>query len=653
MKYRVLVTALCMALLTACGGSSTSAPDPIPEPPEPSVPDVNGAKAFPGGLRQSGASAVELFIKNGIYAYTSSPEITLDVSAPEAVSTGGNFSTTNTQEQGVDEADRVEYDGEYLYLATQPEWLSESYAPASVRVLRRNEDFSLTEVNRLRTQEDHNITGMYLHERNLAVVSSGYPIMTFADIAFVPGGGFQDNVAVQIYDVMDPATQTVLADIEIDGWLLASRRIENHLYLVSVYRPDVEGLSYAPDSDEEKIANYQTIINTPITTLMPDINVNGVVSDLNQPEDCFIPENATDKDGFNQLLTITKIDMSQPAQHESICISAMADLSYMSLDHLYLAAQLGNGTSLHKISVAEHLGYQASGEISGMLGWRSLPQLRMSEANGYFRVVTSDFNGESPSHQLQVLKQQGNELVLVAQLPNDQAPEPIGKPREDIYAVRFLQDKAYIVTFERIDPLYVIDLRDNEAPFIAGSLEIPGFSSYLQPLENNYLLGIGQNVETETIPNTGSQPEQRVVTSGLKVSLFDIADPANPIEVGNVSREDTYTPVEYDYRALSILKSGDQYQFAMPTETWGETDGGIGITIWNPQSKLMMMDVNAASGQGSLTVTHELQAQNDPEFYVYGGEDRSVIHGEHVYYIHGNQVWHSLWASDAAIDGPY
>lgn len=653
MKLRVLGISISIALLSACGGSSSRTPTPTPEPPAPTAPEINGARAFSGGLQQSGASAVERFIKNGIYSIAANTYVELDTAAPEAVSGAGGFSTTNTQEQGVDEADRVEYDGNYLYVATQPEWTQENVQPAAVRVLSRNPDFTLSEVNRLETQEEHNITGMYLYQDRLSVVSSGYPIMTFAEIATLPAGGFQENINVLVYDTSNPSEAQLAVDIEIEGWMLASRRIDNHLYVVSAYQPEVEGLTIEPASEDEKIENYNQILQTPISDIMPNLSINGTSQDMNQPEDCFIPEEATEKDGYNQLLTITRIDISQPQNNESVCISALADLSYMSIDNLYLAAQLGEQTSFHKIAINENMTYEASGVVDGMFGWRGNPQLRMSESQGYFRVVTTNFETGEPVHQLHVLQQSGNDLNLVAQLPNEQQPEPIGKPGEDIYAVRFIDDKAYIVTFELIDPLYVIDLENNESPSVAGSLEIPGFSSYLHPLVNGYLLGVGQNVETETIPSTGTQPSQRVVTSGLKVSLFDVSDPSNPRELASVSRDDAYTPVEYDYRALSVLQTGDHYQFAMPTETWSGTEDGVGITIWNPQSKLLMMDVNAASGQGSLTIIHELEANNDPERYVYSGEDRSVIHGDHVFYIHGNQVWHSLWETEASIDGPY
>lgn len=656
MKLRGLGISIAAAFLTACGGSSTSTPEVVVEPPPPApqeVPEINYGRAIAGGLSKPGESAVSLYLKNGVYANLlgSVFQSVTDAAPPAAESSGGGFSTTNTQEQGVDEADRIEYNGSHLFVATQPVWSFDSVTPAGVRVLQRNDDFSLTEVNRLElTEENTNVSGMYLSNSHLSVVSSGYPMMGLAEISILPINT-SDHIDLSIYDVSTPAEAEMASDIDIDGWLIGSRRIDDQIYLISAYRPTYEGLDKIPESDEEKIDSYNQIQASSTQDLIPKITINGNESPLFTAEECYIPERAEDDDGYAQLLSVTKIDVNNPEQFESLCIAAYADLTYMSTENLYLTAQLWPNTAIHKVSIGENLDYQASGEVTGQLGWRGNPQLRMSEADGYFRVVTSDYSEEEPVHSLSIFEQSGTALNEVAKLPNEQQPAAIGKPGEDIYAVRFIQDKAYVVTFERIDPLYVIDLADNTAPSVAGSLEIPGFSSYLHPMENGYLLGVGQDVTAPA--GTGPMPVEPVTTNGMKVSLFDVSDPANPTELTSITRENTYTPVEYDYRALSVLKTGDQYQFAMPTETWGESDDGTGITIWSSHSRLMMMDVNAASGQGSLTITYELEAPSDPEVYIYSGEDRSVIHGEHVYYIHGDQVWHSLWRADSAVNGPY
>jgi uncharacterized secreted protein with C-terminal beta-propeller domain len=327
----------------------------------------------------------------------------------------------------------------------------------------------------------------------------------------------------------------------------------------------------------------------------------------------------------------------------------VADVMYMSPQNLYLTATFEDQTALHKIALDNELSYQASGTVDGIIGWRSAANLRLSEKDGYLRIVSSDYQQADPVHRLSIVNQQGSELQTVAVLPNDTSPEPLGKPGQDIFAVRFFEDRAYIVTFEQVDPLYVLDLANPLAPQLVGALEIPGFSSYLHPLDNQYLLGVGQQVGNN-IPPSGPVPIEPVTQQGMKVSLFDVSDPANPIEVNSVVKESAYTPVEYDYRALAVLNDSGRYKFSMPTEQWGRPE----ITgIWQHSNSLMLLEVDTQAARPELLERATINASNEQEHYIYSGDDRSVIHGEHVYYIHGNQVWHSLWQSDAEVTGPF
>lgn len=674
MIKRAISLSVLLGLLSACGGSDTvSIPEPQPEPPAPAPPKINSPQVIAGNLVQPGAAPFERYLKNGLYSrYAGNERADGDTPAPTlefgGTASSSGFSQTNTAEVGVDEADRIEYDGDILYVATQPVWSEEGVSSASVRVLQRNDDFSMTEINDIAIEsENSNINGMYLYDNRLSVLSSGYPFMTLMDIAsttfFAPEGGWNNSVEVNLFDTSEPAAATEVADISIDGWLVASRRIDSQLYLVTSYNPSVEMPFAYAENDEQRLANYEFLQTLSMSELMPDIRINGIASDLNQPEDCLIPEQATEADGYGNLLTVTRINIEQTSDIESVCMSTLADISYMSTDSLYLAAHLSEGLSLHKIDVAEQFAYAASGEVAGHLWGRDgSPQLRMSEDQGFLRIVTSQWTDEGPQHQFNVLEQDGESLRLVAQLPNEDHPEAIGKPNEDIFAVRFINNRAYIVTFEQIDPLYVIDLSDNTEPFVAGALEIPGFSSYLHPMNNGYLLGVGQDVEEMEIPSTGETPRTLPVTTGVKVSLFDVSDPGNPLELSNVTFEDTYTPVQYDYRALSVLRTDDEYQFAMPLESWQETtvDNGSGegsddqgSTIWLPHNSLLMLQVSAASGAGSMQVVNRMMVENDAEAYTWSGEDRSVIHGDNVFYIHGNHVWHGLWEKESAVNGPY
>ncbi len=386
---------------------------------------------------------------------------------------------------------------------------------------------------------------------------------------------------------------------------------------------------------------------------MPKIYRNGDQGTaLNSTEDCAIPAQATEKDGYAHLLTVSRINLTDPSDIQSSCISSVASMLYMSEANLYLSSSVDNQTVLHKVALDANLTYQATGKIDGIIGWRGAPNLRLSEQNDNLRIVTSDYTSGEPEHKLSILSQQGSELTILATLPNDTSPEPIGKPGEDIYAVRFLGDRGYIVTFERIDPLYVLDLADPSTPKVLGALEIPGFSSYLHPLDNGYLLGVGQQVNINNIPENGEVTDEPVTQEGMKISLFNVSDPTNPVEVNSIVKPSSYTPVEYDYRALSVLNNDGSYQFALPIESWNTPSDEL-VHFWAPSNSLMLLEVDTTSNSPELIQRSEVRPDVSEQPYAYGWEDRSVIHGNNVYYIHGNQVWHTTWAEDAEVFGPF
>jgi uncharacterized secreted protein with C-terminal beta-propeller domain len=643
-----LISSLCIAGLTACSSDKVEE-NPIPN----TVPTINAAVAFSGSLTQVNQTTASRYIKNGIYSGVA--QYTYQTAYPSAPAEAlrDNFSTTNTQEAGIDEADRFEYDGNNLYLAAYAEWKNDQEYPAHVRVLQRNADFSLSQVAEIGiAQENGNIDGIYLNNNRLAVLSSEGYRYTFDSLRFAPWDTYENKFAVELYDTSAVTEPARLRHLQFDGSLLSSRRIGDALYLVSSYTAHVDGLNLNASTDAELLANYRKIVATPDDELMPKVYADGQAKALYSAEDCAIPAQATDKDGYAQLLSIIKINLLEPTEIVASCISAMAELMYMSADNIYLGATVNEQTALHKISLASATpGYQASGLINGAIGWQSQRELKLSERDGFLRVVTTDYSGATSVHHLSVLSQNGSELQVVASLPNKNQPEPIGKPGEEVYAVRFFDDKAYIVTFERIDPLYVLDLSDPYNPMVAGALEVPGFSSYLFPMQNNYLLGVGQQVNAANIPETGSVPEAPVTQEGMKISLFDVNDPANPIEINNIVMAQSYTPVEYDYRALSALNSNGNYQFALPVEQWGQSDAEMGL--WWNQSSLLLLQVDTNTGQPTLVQNKQVLVPNPADYYIYGGDDRSVIHGEHVFYIHGNQVWHSLWNDDLKPQGPY
>jgi hypothetical protein len=656
----VVIILILVFVLAACSdeAAQVTAVPIIEIPTEP--PQLNSATSFDGPLVKAGQQSVSRFIKNGIYsaAFEYANNLKEGVAEPTVSQDSANnhFSTTNTQESGVDEADRIEYDGNILYLAAYPQWGEGATYQSKVRVLERQNDFSLNTVSELPlVDKNSNIEGIYQHNERLAVLSINTQYYTIDTLFFAPEpwAPNESKLTLDIYDTALPSHLSIVSHIKIDGVMVSSRRIGDDLYLVTSYTAYIEGLNPNASTEQELLANYLTILNTLDSQLMPQIYRNGDQgTPLNSTEDCVIPAQATDKDGYAHLLTISRINLTDPNDIQSSCISSLASMVYMSEANLYLSASVDNQTVLHKVSLDANLTYQASGKVDGIIGWRGAPNLRISEQDDNLRIVTSDYNTGEPSHQLSILGQQGNELTILAALPNDRFPEPIGKPGEDIFAVRFFGDRGYIVTFERIDPLYVLDLANPNDPKMLGALEIPGFSSYLHPLNNGYLLGVGQQVNVNNIPENGEVTAEPVTQEGMKISLFDVSDPTHPLEVNSIVKPSSYTPVEYDYRALSVLNNNGSYQFALPVESWKiSSDERSGF--WAASNSLLLLEVDTTSNNPELIQRSEVRPIVSEQPYASGWQDRGIIHGENVYYIHGNQVWQSTWAEDAAVLGPF
>jgi uncharacterized secreted protein with C-terminal beta-propeller domain len=118
---------------------------------------------------------------------------------------------------------------------------------------------------------------------------------------------------------------------------------------------------------------------------------------------------------------------------------------------------------------------------------------------------------------------------------------------ETIYSTRFMGDKLYMVTFKQIDPFFVIDLSNPRMPEVLGELKIPGYSSYLHPYKDNFIIGVGKNTEENQWGGTSIQ--------GVKISLFDVTDFNKPKEVDtyDIGMEGTDTPIMYEHKAFLLF----------------------------------------------------------------------------------------------------
>ncbi|MCF6439170.1 beta-propeller domain-containing protein [Pseudoalteromonas luteoviolacea] len=692
--------------LVACGGGSDNNSnsdnngDQGQSTLPTSVPELNWLGESSAKLKKASSSEFSALLKNGAFL-SRVPVNETDTSVPvnaSPVSDGessAGFSSTNVVEAGVDEGDRIEYDGDYLYIAAHSEQeLSQSAVFRQyVRVMKRT-DQGVAEITQIEASDSlYSHQDLYLHEGRLASVFK-YPVLTLegptdsneAASTSPSVNTFSNTFELSFADVSSPEQPQVINQYRIEGNILDSRVIGNDLYVVSEYHA-------AFDTDEtDELAIYQALYQANVSDLIPkikDLN-SGEESPLFDASACYIPADVTESDSANAITTITKISMQNPTSIESTCVNAPSDGVYASQESIYLHKRFWpsdessfddlSQTALHKFSLNDGVvTYSASGVVEGSLGFGgnligmiepilvsnvSNAAFRLSEYNSQLRVVTTRFSeSKGMVHQLFVLQQQGTDLEEIGRLPNEAHPTPIGKVEpngmveENIYAVRFMGERAYVVTFRQIDPLYVLDLSKADEPIMAGALEIPGYSAYLHPVSEDLLIGVGQNVDDFPFNTANDASTDIEPNFGAKVSLFDVSDITSPSLIKEHVFAGGYTPVEFDHHAFSYLKVSEQtFRMTLPVESWEVTIQDDNTSNWGNKNELAAFEVSTAdSGSltyiGSSVATYDEPPQSVP--YVRAADDRGVIHGDTIFYVHGNFVWSSLWQSPDVNAGPF
>ncbi|MEA2350065.1 MAG: hypothetical protein QOG86_1006, partial [Thermoleophilaceae bacterium] len=270
-------------------------------------------------------------------------------------------------------------------------------------------------------------------------------------------------------------------------------------------------------------------------------------------------------------LTVLTIDMSKGLPGvDSDAILTDGQLVYGSARNLYVATQRWLEeqssdeqppkltTAIHKFDASEpgQTSYVASGTVRGSL----LSQWSFSDHDGALRVASTDsplwWNGpprEESQSFVTVFRENGDQLEQVGQVGG------LGVG-ERVYAVRFIDNVGYVVTFKQVDPLYTLDLADPENPRVAGELTLRGYSAYLHPLAGDLLLGVGQDAN------------EQGGTVGTQLSLFDVSDPANPVRLHHRTVEGGSSDAEYDHHAF--LWWGPSKLAVLPLQVWNYKEGG-------------------------------------------------------------------------------
>lgn len=474
------------------------------------------------------------------------------------------FTGTNVQVEGVDEADLVKTDGERIY----------TLVDGTLRISVVTDE-GVRHAGSLRFDDGSWYSEMLLRDETLLLIGGAAGATVFPADArgIVPMPQASPTIVLAEVDVSDPDSPAVLRTLQADGSYVSSRMVDGTIRIAMTSGPvgfewaypEGSGLRAERDAIEK---NREIIRNSTLDNWLPyfvladeeaGAETEGILLDC---ENVLTP---LEFSGLDTLSVLT-VDLDDGiGSWAGAGVVASGQTVYATADHLYVATHPWTEwwvltedeareeakearTFIHYFDTTDPgaPAYVATGSVAGFL----LNQFSMDEHDGHLRVASTTapegwwWSDESES-QITVLRRVGANLVPVGEVGG------LGEG-ERIFAVRFMGDIGYVVTFRQTDPLYTIDLSDPESPDVVGELKILGYSAYLHPAGEGLLLGLGQDADEDGR------------TLGTQLSLFDVSDPADPIRLSQVTMENAWSLVEGEHKAFTYL---DGLALA-PFESW-------------------------------------------------------------------------------------
>lgn len=605
---------------TVDGALQATATIRVGTPPQLALPSFESAAELARYLLELGASRYESWFarESAWYGYEDgSRDIVLNAQFDSATVRGSpQHSDTNVQVAGVDEGDIVETDGNFVYVLRGQELvIADSFPAEQTHVVSR---YSFA---------DQPIAA-YLRGDRLTMISQpnfvwyGGPVL-FDDVI---GRGFSKSYyprptgfTVTVLDVSDRAAPRLVQETKLDGEYVDSRAIGDFVHVVTRHGfeppepqrictplPESNGggsgsgdVTIAPrqqqcvyESREQYLARGEGVLDGVLphfSNYGPDGELvrSGLLTD---PAEILRPDRAN----ASQLTSLVSFEISRADTgpvHVTGMLSGSSLTLYASRQNLYLfepdwsGGDDGGVTSRVQMFSLDADTGKLSPAARGSVPGTVLNSFSIDETDGLLRVATTSTDANyHPQNNVFILQADGGELEFVGGIQNL-------APRETIFSVRFLGERAFVVTFRQIDPLLAIDLHDPEQPSLAGSLKVPGFASYLQPVGENHLLAFGRGG-----PDGWNGPPQ--------ISLFEIRDLNRPVlidqtPVGNRSSDEAWR----DHHAVAYFPGAGV--LAIPSSrselVWVDSngDGHVDTRQWQNRSELYVFRVDVTPTQRS------------------------------------------------------
>ncbi len=491
-----------------------------------------------------------------------------------------DYLTTNIQVAGVDEADIVKSDGNYIYIASgDTVYIMRTYPPEEAEI-----------VSKITINNSYSVA-LYINGDRLVVIGNGYSVAGLLKRYPISIA----NSFVKVYDITDRSSPELVRELVTNGTVSGSRMIGDYVYIVSQKHPYV----YDYEGEDYKIE-------------LPSYEYGNITKEI-APHEVYYIESEETYYYFITVISLNIADESTPPSDETFLAGASSTM-YVSTENMYLVAHRSypvrimifppstsaddwrEETTVYRLGLDDgKIALEANGKVPGQI----LNQYSMDEYNGYFRVATTEWTSNGSENAVYVLNM---EMEIVGSL-EDVAPG------ERIYSARFMGDRCYLVTFRQVDPFFVIDLSDPTRPSVLGYLKIPGYSSYLHPIDKDHMIGLGKE------------------ENNLKLSLFNVEDVGAPKEVAKFWLEYAYSDSEALYDPKAFLFDAGRQILAIPVG-WTEQGGA-----WNQGAFVF----NVSTNEGVVlrgTIVHQSGIEG------WNLTIRRILYIEDtIYTVSNDQVW--------------
>ena len=560
----------------------------------------NGIKYSSGILNESvdGIGINSKTYDSGTVAASNSRENTKD------------YSTTNIQVENVDEADITKTDGDYIYSISENQVIiTDVKNPKEPKI-----------ATRINGRDSSYPEDLILNNNKLIVISQNGNQSYYSN---------NRNTLVSVYDISNKETPILQKGYELYEPYYTSRCINNKLYVISSGNLRKENNNivrkYKENNVEKNIEldsiKYLKDIKTSKQTIFSSIDLENIEKDVNIKSYLIDISNAyVSEKNFYLLDEEYEYGERDVPSVKSIFglkgIFGFFDEIYK--DYRYDYDDYGYKTKIYKFNIKDDgsIEYAAKTKTEG----KTINQYSLDERAGHLRVALYDTNKGS---KIAIFDEKLNKIGQTNELAKG----------EKMYSSRFIGDRAYLVTYRTIDPLWVIDLSNENNPTVLGELHIPGYSTYLHPYDETHLIGIG--METKETTNRDSlgrvlSTSARIV--GMKMALFDVTNVTNPTQISATVIGDSRTTSSILTNPKALLFSKEKELIAIPVNRYN-TDFEVTNTS-DEYSSIISSYKNKSTnyvGEGYLVykinltegfkqkglITHEKNKTTNPYSYYY------------------------------------